>query len=768
MTTQQPILETTELELMAAPLDASVIVASTPTIEFESATYTMNEEEELSLVVTLTRTGNTSSDSFANLEAVGGSATLGIDYGFNNLIYFAEGQTSQVVEVFFVNDLEDEGTETIELQLVDGQGNDNYVVGTQNTTTIDLLDSAPPQSSQPGTPTVEFESATYTMNEDGEGSLLVTVTRTGDTSSDSSVNLEAVGGSATLGIDYNFDNLIYFAEGQTSQVVEVFLVNDLEDEGTETIELQLVDGQGNDNYVVGTQNTTTIDLLDSAPPQSSQPGTPTVEFESATYTMNEDGEGSLLVTVTRTGDTSSDSSVNLEAVGGSATFGSDYDFTSSIYFAEGQTSQVVDVVLSNDSEVEGIETIDLQILEGTGGDNYLVGNQDITTVNIVDNDVVIAEIGEVTNLTHESQTIFLDHNFVNPVVFAQPLSYNDADPAIVRITDIQSDRFSVQVQETTLINGNSHDGTHPTESFSFLVVEQGVWELSNGSILEVGNVTTNAITTSSWERIEFNHDFTDTPVVLTQVQTDNDATFVRTRQDNATNNRFDVALEEEEAFKSSGHGTETIAWLAISPGEGTWDGNQFIAGNTGDQVTHNWHTLDFGNNFTNAPTFLGNIASFDGRDSSGLRYQNLTNGNVQIMVEEDTSQDMEIRHTTEDINFLAIEADGNLTGSLDSLTGLVTQETGTINADTFILGDEFELFYENYGQQDYAEISGFELGQDLIQLHGLVDDYYIGSSPSGTNDQGIFLEVAGMEDELVGIVKNTTGLDINSSSFTFV
>ncbi len=768
MTTQQPILETTELELMAAPLDASVIVASTPTIEFESATYTMNEEEELSLVVTLTRTGNTSSDSFANLEAVGGSATLGIDYGFNNLIYFAEGQTSQVVEVFFVNDLEDEGTETIELQLVDGQGNDNYVVGTQNTTTIDLLASAPPHSSQPGTPTVEFESATYTTNEDGEGSLLVTVTRTGDTSSDSSVNLEAVGGSATLGIDYNFDNLIYFAEGQTSQVVEVFLVNDLEDEGTETIELQLVDGQGNDNYVVGTQNTTTIDLLDSAPPQSSQPGTPTVEFESATYTMNEDGEGSLLVTVTRTGDTSSDSSVNLEAVGGSATFGSDYDFTSSIYFAEGQTSQVVDVVLSNDSEVEGIETIDLQILEGTGGDNYLVGNQDITTVNIVDNDVVIAEIGEVTNLTHESQTIFLDHNFVNPVVFAQPLSYNDADPAIVRITDIQSDRFSVQVQETTLINGNSHDGTHPTESFSFLVVEQGVWELSNGSILEVGNVTTNAITTSSWERIEFNHDFTDTPVVLTQVQTDNDATFVRTRQDNATNNRFDVALEEEEAFKSSGHGTETIAWLAISPGEGTWDGNQFIAGNTGDQVTHNWHTLDFGNNFTNAPTFLGNIASFDGRDSSGLRYQNLTNGNVQIMVEEDTSQDMEIRHTTEDINFLAIEADGNLTGSLDSLTGLVTQETGTINADTFILGDEFELFYENYGQQDYAEISGFELGQDLIQLHGLVDDYYIGSSPSGTNDQGIFLEVAGMEDELVGIVKNTTGLDINSSSFTFV
>ena len=465
--------------------------------------------------------------------------------------------------------------------------------------------------------------------------------------------------------------------------------------------------------------------------------------------------------------------VNLEIVGGTADLGIDYNLFNDVQFMAGESSKFVEIDVISDLEVDGTETINLQILEGTGTDNYIVGNQDTTTVDILDttvvnNDVVMAEIGEITNLTHESQTIFLDHNFINPVVFAQPLSRNGADSSTIRITDIQSNSFSVQVQETTLKNGNSHDGTHTTESFSFLVVEQGVWELSDGSILEVGNVSTDAITTSTWESINFNHDFSNTPVVLTQVQTDNDATFVRTRQDNATNNGFDLALEEEELYKSSGHGTETIAWLAISPGQGNWDGNEFIAGNTGDTVTHNWHTIDFANNFTNAPKFLGNLASFDGPDSAGLRYQNLTNGNVQIMIEEDTSNDNEQNHTTEDINFLAIEADGNLTGSLDSLTGLVTQETGTINADTFILGNEIESLYDNYGQQDYAEIFGFELGQDMIQLHGFADDYYIGSSPSGSNDQGIFLEVAGMEDELVGIVKNTTGLDINSSSFTFI
>ncbi|ACB50750.1 hypothetical protein cce_1400 [Crocosphaera subtropica ATCC 51142] len=387
----------------------------------------------------------------------------------------------------------------------------------------------------------------------------------------------------------------------------------------------------------------------------------------------------------------------------------------------------------------------------------------------IDNNAVIAEIGQITNLNHESQTISLNHNFINPVIFAQPLSYNGPDPSTIRITDIQSDRFTVQLQETTLIRGKSHNGYHTTERFSFLVVEQGRWELSDGTIIEVGNVTTDATTTSTWETINFNHNFTNTPVVLTQVQTDNDPTFVRTRQKNATNHGFEVALEEEEAFKFTGHGSETIAWLAISPGQGNWDGKGFIAGNTGDKVTHNWHSIDFGNHFSNAPKFLGNIATFDGPDPSGLRYKNLTNGNVQIMVEEDTSNDSETNHTTENINFLAIEGNGNFNGSaVDPLTGLSHSQTQTINGKIYALGNESESFYDNYGQQDYAEIVDFDMAQDIIQLHGTANNYYLGSSPFKANDQGIFLKVAGMEDELIGIVKNATNLDLNSHHFIFV
>ncbi|EAZ92173.1 matrixin family metalloprotease [Crocosphaera chwakensis] len=440
--------------------------------------------------------------------------------------------------------------------------------------------------------------------------------------------------------------------------------------------------------------------------------------------------------------------------------------------SNGQVEIMIEEDTSRDSEINHTtEVVNFFAIDKIGtltGSTNLDPNTD-PDPDPTTNNQTIAEMGQITNLDHNNQTILLDHNFINPVIFAQPLSYNGSDPSIVRITDIQGDRFSVNVQETTLINGNTHSGNHTQETFSFLVLEQGVWQLSDGTIIEVGTVTTDATTRSDWHNITFNHDFTDTPIVLTQVQTDNDGTFVRTRQNNTTNNGFQVALEEEEAYLNSGHGSETIAWLAISPGQGNWDGNTFIAGNTGDQVTHDWHTLDFGNTFNTTPQFLGNIASYDGGDSSGLRHRNLSNGQVEIMIEEDTSRDDETSHTTEAVNFFAIEGTGTLTGSAkaDALLGSMKQQLGSAGEDSFVVGDATESFYDNYGQQDYLEISGFDTSQDMIQLHGNANDYAIGASPLRSNDQGIFLKVAGMQDELVAIVKDSNNLDLNSNNFVF-
>ncbi len=270
---------------------------------------------------------------------------------------------------------------------------------------------------------------------------------------------------------------------------------------------------------------------------------------------------------------------------------------------------------------------------------------------------VIGEIGTITGLDHNSQTVNLQHNYNNPVVFAQPLSYSGSDPAIARIEDIKSDRFTVAVQEP-----NHLDGRHAKESFTYLVLEAGSWQLDNGTRLEVGKLNTDLLGSEDWENVSFSQNFGSDPLVFSQVQTDNGGEFVRTRQRNNNSRGFQVKMEEEEALNNSGHANETLGWLAISAGKGEWNGHRFYGGKTENSVTDKWHTINFEHKFSGSPQFLASIATYDGADPAGLRYQNLKNNQVQVKVEEDTSADGETSHTTEVVNFLAIDGRGLLTG----------------------------------------------------------------------------------------------------------
>ena len=268
----------------------------------------------------------------------------------------------------------------------------------------------------------------------------------------------------------------------------------------------------------------------------------------------------------------------------------------------------------------------------------------------------IGEFGKIDNFDGNSQTIQLENNYENPVVFALPLSRNDDAPAVVRITDLQNDTFTAYLQEAEY-----EDGQHIAESVSYMVLEAGTWELDNGSLLEVGMVNTDLVAAKGWENIAFNADFADAPVVLSQVQTNAESDFVRTRQKLATVDGFSLSMEEEDALKASGHKSETIGWLAIDAGQGIWGEGEYQAGHTKREVTHRPYNLNFSQDFVSEPSLFASLSSFYGDDASGLRYQNLNADRVELVVEEDRSLDSEINHTTETVDFLAISGDGNLT-----------------------------------------------------------------------------------------------------------
>ena len=312
-------------------------------------------------------------------------------------------------------------------------------------------------------------------------------------------------------------------------------------------------------------------------------------------------------------------------------------------------------------------------------------------------DNIIGETGIVDNINHNSQTILFDNNYNNPVVFAQPLSYNGGQAAIVRIEDIQADRFTASIQEPSNL-----DGKHKKESFSYIVLEKGTWQLEDDTLLEVDTINTNLLSSKGWKNIDFTNDFADDPLVFSQVQTDNGKDLVHTRQKNTDISGFQIAMQKEEARNNSSHASETVGWFALTAGNGNWSQNNYLAGKTGNSVNHNWHTIDFKNNFSQPPIFLASIATYNGSDPSGLRYSNSNSDRVKLKIEEDTSKDAEIIHVNEAVNFLAIAGNNSLHGV--PLGEKAKEET----SDKKALDENWDVIYDGLNQSKPLNIVGME------------------------------------------------------------
>ena len=291
----------------------------------------------------------------------------------------------------------------------------------------------------------------------------------------------------------------------------------------------------------------------------------------------------------------------------------------------------------------------------------------------------IGEVGLITDLTHVSRIISLNSHYRNPVVFAQSSSVHGSDPVVVRVDNVQSDQFSIYLAEPSNLNG-FHNAP---EKVNYLVLEAGIHQLGDGTLLEVGRVDTAATIGKSnqlneWENIRFHTNFKGSPVVLSQIQSKNGQKFLQTRQNAITTNEFLLALEQEE-IREEPHVQETIGYLAMEAGSGTWNRNLFEAHKTSFVITDVWNSHSFYETFENPPHFLSSLTSYNGSDSAHLRYTNLDENGVQLKIEEDTTADTETSHTVESVAYLAI-------GGTGALTAVVPQvaigEVGRINALT--------------------------------------------------------------------------------------
>ncbi len=195
-----------------------------------------------------------------------------------------------------------------------------------------------------------------------------------------------------------------------------------------------------------------------------------------------------------------------------------------------------------------------------------------------------------------------------------------------------------------------------------------IYTLPNGKKLVAG-VMENV--SQEWKTIPFPIQFSQTPLVFTQIVTAEDITPVVTRIRNTSTTQFELKLQEEENGDQS-HARESVAWIAIEPGAQTED--YLLETGTVD-IKNNWKTINFSNSYSGSPNFFTSLQSVNEIDPSVVRARSLGSTSVSCKVLEEKSKDTEVAHALENMAYLAIGTTGNIRDEKGNIIGEVGRKS---------------------------------------------------------------------------------------------
>lgn len=263
------------------------------------------------------------------------------------------------------------------------------------------------------------------------------------------------------------------------------------------------------------------------------------------------------------------------------------------------------------------------------------------------------EVGEV-EVDHRPVRVDFSHPFKKPVVVTHMTTRNGWHPCVVRVDEIDQEGFTVQIQEYEYLNGS-----HLKETVTYMVMEEGVAYLPDGTQIEAGRFSTHY----DWQfRHNFQTGFVTTPVVMTSIVTKNGWHAVTGRTRDLTIKGFDYLFQEQEA-NNDGHVTEEINYIAWEPGqsqieitdsEGNMATTWYEVGTATESFNHEPTSVVFDSFFTGSPFVLADMQSANGLNTATLAVQTVTDNELEVWVEEETSADEEVSHVGESVGFIRV------------------------------------------------------------------------------------------------------------------
>ncbi len=439
-------------------------------------------------------------------------------------------------------------------------------------------------------------------------------------------------------------------------------------------------------------------------------------------TITEDNNAIFTVNLSQA--SSNSIAVNYQTVENTAIAGSDYNSNSgTLTFATGETSKTITVQLLNDTNKEATENFYLNLSNVTGN-AIIADNQGIATIQ--DNDAGISLNNVTLSEGHSGTTnAIFTLNLSQAISETVTVDYSTANATATAGSDYQnsSGKVTFNPGETTTTISIPVMGDTITESDETFVVN--LTNPSNASLINNQGIATIK-----------NDDISLPSIAINDISLKEGSNKVAGKTTNFT---FTVNLNQASNQSitvnyATADGTATTFnkdYTAIS-GKLT-----FAAGQTSKTITVKvaQDTVSEANE-----TFFVNLSNASNAalsDSQGLA----------TIINDDSS-------STKPPSKSQIQE-----SQIDILTG-------TKKADTFILGDKNQSYYNQFGNDDYAVIKRFNDKKDSIQLNGNSEDYVMGVSPYNSKDSAIFSE---SNNDLIAIIKGSHELAFNNSnSFTFI
>ncbi|MEM9436279.1 MAG: Hint domain-containing protein [Pseudomonadota bacterium] len=255
-----------------------------------------------------------------------------------------------------------------------------------------------------------------------------------------------------------------------------------------------------------------------------------------------------------------------------------------------------------------------------------------------------------TTVTNEPIQVTFDTPLDDPVIALMSTNVGGNQFAL-RVIDVQTGADGLATGFTfTIEEWENEDGPHPAvETINWIAIEEGVHTLPDGRLIEARHSDAD----SDGETVTFNAAFTEPPVVITTVASDNEDGVVDSDPRNITANDFLLDVEEGEG-NDGVHGFEQVGWIAVGATDGT-DPDQYGAAVTVDGIDDDWATgVDIGGPVTDAIT-VGEVQTQNGGDPGDIIFENQTDGSIDLRYEEEDSGDSETNHVEETVGLVTFQ-----------------------------------------------------------------------------------------------------------------